>query len=473
MENVPWGVLWEEGLFLQPHHLQQLSLGSTALTARHNEYSALHRWGVVTMDIDPLQLEQGQFELRKLEMVLRSGEIVLFRGGEGGNARVQTREIPAVAESKLRVYAGVRRLREHEPNVREPGEDEFDPPRYIRATTTVSDLTTGRNLVDVHLQEFNVRVFFEGDRMDGFECIAITELVAPAVGLPLTRLSTEFAPASVLLSASSALHMPVKEIYAEAAGKAAELSGAATVADVIAGNATEAELVQLWKLYTLRGALPQLREAADNGLLHPFEVYQHLCRLLGQFSTLSEGAAAPSVPAYDHTDAGNCYEQVSKALLGLLRADQLAANFKRIPLARVKLPFAGLGMGARGLDPEWLRGQNIFYLVFNNPDSAGRERDWYRSGHLKVASFQRISNTVAQRKYGVPLTPCQKPRALPARDGAVYYRMETRGARPEMQAEWEAVCRERTFVIHVATEGLAAGGPVPDLGMEAYVVFGR
>jgi len=23
MENVPWGVLWEEGLFLQPHHLQQ------------------------------------------------------------------------------------------------------------------------------------------------------------------------------------------------------------------------------------------------------------------------------------------------------------------------------------------------------------------------------------------------------------------------------------------------------------------
>ena len=60
----------------------------------------------------------------------------------------------------------------------------------------------------------------------------------------------------------------VKEVYAEAAAKAAELAGAATVADVVAGNATEAELVQLWKLEVLRGALPHLREAADALGLH-------------------------------------------------------------------------------------------------------------------------------------------------------------------------------------------------------------
>jgi hypothetical protein len=35
------------------------------------------------------------------------------------------------------------------------------------------------------------------------------------------------------------------------------------------------------------------------------------------------------------------------------------------------------------------------------------------------------------------------------------------------------VTRERTLVIHFATEGLAPGQAAPDLGMEAYVVFGR
>ena len=35
MEPTPRGVLWEEGLFLQPHHLQQQALGALSLAARH------------------------------------------------------------------------------------------------------------------------------------------------------------------------------------------------------------------------------------------------------------------------------------------------------------------------------------------------------------------------------------------------------------------------------------------------------
>ncbi len=467
-------MLWEEGLFLQPHHLQQFSLGLSALAARHLGFGLPHRWGVVTLDVDPLQLEQGKLEIRALELLLPSGEVVMHRGSSQGNARIQPREIPQVAESRLRVYAGVRRLRDHEPNVLDPGEDDFDPPRYVRASQTVADLTTGRNLVDVHFLQFNVRVFFEGDRMDGFETIPIAELTAPAVGLPLTRLSPTYAPPAVRLKAAGAAHAMVREVYAEAAGKAAELGSAATISDVVSGSATEAELVQLLKLVVLRGSLSLLREASDVGEVHPYDVYHLLCGLLGQFATLSEGAAAPTVPPYDHNNLGPCYEAVARSLLTLLRADQLAANFKKIDLRRGQLPFGGIGMGTQSLDAEWLQARNTFYICFSNPDGPGRERDWYRSGHIKAASASRIANVVAQRKYGVGMNPCPKPRALPSRTGAVYYRLETAAfSRPEMQAEWEAVQREKSLVVHFATEGLAPGQPAPDLGLEAYVVFGR
>ena len=474
MDQIPWGVLWEEGLFLQPHHMQQMLLGLRADAAHRLSFVLPHRWGVAAVEVDPLQLEQGRFEVRRLEMLLPSGEAVVFRGDRPGNARVQTRDIPQVAVNKLRVHAGVRRLRENEPNVLEPGEQEFDPARYQRASRTVTDLASGRNLVDVQFQELNVRVFFDGDRMDGFETVPIAELVAPAAGLPLTRLSPLFAPPALLVSATGPAYQAVKEVYAEAARKSAELAGAATVSDIVSGRATEAELVQILKLLALRHMLPRLREAADAGVAHPYVVYHDLCSFLGQFATLSEGATLPTLPLYDHQNLGTCFEQVTTALLGLLRADQLAANFRKIELRKGSLGIAGVAVGAQNLDAEWLRGRSEFYLAFTNPDPGGRERDWYRSGHMKVAAPTRISDVVNQRKYGVGLVPCPKPRALPSRTGAVYFKLETAGAsRPEGQAEWEAVTRERALVVYFATEGLLPGQPAPDLGMEAYVVFGR
>src|SRR5688500_15030141 len=110
MDSTPRGVLWEEGLFLQPHHLQQQALGFLALTARHLQYSMPHRWGVATLDVDPLQLEHGIFEVRALELLLPSGEVAIFRSGGQGNSRIAPREIPKIAESRLAVYAGVRRV---------------------------------------------------------------------------------------------------------------------------------------------------------------------------------------------------------------------------------------------------------------------------------------------------------------------------------------------------------------------------
>jgi predicted component of type VI protein secretion system len=126
------------------------------------------------------------------------------------------------------------------------------------------------------------------------------------------------------------------------------------------------------------------------------------------------------------------------------------------------------------VDAELLHPRHQIYLVFSNPEPSGPERNWYQVGLVKVAAVTRIKVVVAQRKYGVSLLPCPKPRALPARNGALYYRLQTdASAHPEAQAEWAAVQRERTLVVHFATDGIAPGRAAPDLGMEAYVVFGR
>jgi type VI secretion system protein ImpJ len=474
MEHVPWGVLWEEGLFLQPHHFQQFVLGLGASARLRLEMSLPHRWGVSSVEIDPLQLEQGRVDVRHLEALLPSGEPLVFHGTAPGNARIEPREVPKTDQDRLRVHAGVRRVREHEPNVADEGSDPFDPPRYERASGTVADLVTGRNLVDVHFQRLNVRLFFEGERMDGFETVPIAEITAPAVGLPLTRVSPNFVPPCLRVAASDVLRNWMEQVYRESAGKANELGGAASVAEIENGTATPAEHVQFLKLLVLRGSLAALREAAESAHVHPSEAYMMLASLLGQFSALCTGAGSPTVPPYDHHAIGPCFEAAAGSLLKLLRADQLAANYRKLDLRRGTLPFAGIAMGVQGLDAEWLRGRTTFYLAFSNPDPGGRDLDWYQCGNLKIASASRIGEVVGQKRFGVGAVLCQKPRALPARAGAQYYKLETRGAlRPELQAEWEAVNRERSLVVHFAPGGYLPVQQVPELGLEAYVVFDR
>jgi predicted component of type VI protein secretion system len=189
---------------------------------------------------------------------------------------------------------------------------------------------------------------------------------------------------------------------------------------------------------------------------------------------MSSGAAPPKLPVYDHMNAGGCFDAVARPLLALLRADQLAANFKRIALTPGDLKIGGSAMGATGVDADLLHPRHQIYLVFSNPAPSGPATDWYMNGCLKVASLSRVRNVVQQKLRGVPLVLSEKPKALPARSGALYYRLHTdASAHPEAQAEWAAVQRERTLVVHFATGAIAPGRAAPDLGMEAYVVYRR
>jgi type VI secretion system protein ImpJ len=481
MSDAPMGIHWREGLFLRPHHLQQLVLYTQGSLAKGLDACLPFRWGLMALDLDPLRLEEGVFQVRTLEVVLPSGEIARVSPDGGSNAVVQSREIPTVREQRLRVYAGVRRLRDQEANCGESsgsgaatGASEEDPPRYFRTSMPVHDLTSGRNRVDLEFEKINVRIFFEGDRMEGFETVPLAELVPQAVGLPLRKLSKTFVPPCLRVDANQVLHQFIREVYMEAASKGAELGSAIDAGDLMAGNATEAEFLQIWKLFTLRGALPTLREAADGGFAHPYDLYLALLRLQGQFAALTPGSKAPDLPRYDPMDAGTCFDSVCSAILELLRGDEGPAGFKRIDLRRGALPVGGAAAAAQGIPPDWLEVRNTVYLVFANPESGGKDRDWYRSGHVKAGAVSRIATIVTTRQMGIQLVACEKPRALPSRPNGLYYKLETRNAaRPEMRAEWDAVCQERSLAFHFATEGLGPESAGADPDFEAYVVFGR
>ena len=66
-------VVWKEGLFLKPHHLQQSDRYLEKLVASRTAPMAPFSWGMVELAVDDSQLSQGRIELQKAVGVFADG----------------------------------------------------------------------------------------------------------------------------------------------------------------------------------------------------------------------------------------------------------------------------------------------------------------------------------------------------------------------------------------------------------------
>lgn len=68
-------VLWNEGLFLQPHHFQQADRHTEALIAGLAGRISPYAWGVSSLEIDREVLKIGQFALRSVSGLTQDGTV--------------------------------------------------------------------------------------------------------------------------------------------------------------------------------------------------------------------------------------------------------------------------------------------------------------------------------------------------------------------------------------------------------------
>ena len=112
------------------------------LLGYHMQSLTPYQYGVRSLEVDEGRLEEGVFSVRRLQIILPSGEVIQVPE----NTRLAPRNIVEPGpgrESKLRVYFGVRRLREQEPNLSLEGLDDPDPGRFMVERRLVYDRNTG------------------------------------------------------------------------------------------------------------------------------------------------------------------------------------------------------------------------------------------------------------------------------------------------------------------------------------------
>ena len=73
MMKIPQRVVWSEGMFMNPQHLQQADLYHESLLAARLGAMTPYDWGVVEMEVDEKALSAGQFQLLRFFGILPDG----------------------------------------------------------------------------------------------------------------------------------------------------------------------------------------------------------------------------------------------------------------------------------------------------------------------------------------------------------------------------------------------------------------
>ena len=161
--RAPQRVVWSEGLFMTPQHLQQQDLYHEAYVAARVAALVPYDWGVVELEIDEEALRAGQLQLLRFVGVMADGLPVAFERGQTEAPAARAVEEVQVGSRPLEVFLGVPKERE--------GLDSYGsegvvgaPARYTVASRQVGDLTAAGSTAQVGFARSNVRLVLGGER---------------------------------------------------------------------------------------------------------------------------------------------------------------------------------------------------------------------------------------------------------------------------------------------------------------------
>lgn len=454
MYNNP--VFWEQGLFLQPQHLQleqrqrQTALGDIL------ELLQPWFWGVRRLVINEAALANGILELRALELYLPSGERMVLHD----NATVPARSFQTVwtsPEVPLMVSVGLAPFRQGGNNV-----VQTDSPAEIsdqfRFTTPLTpdqfaDMHGSGPRADVRTLRYNLRLCFGNEGAD-MERIPVARLVRDGERV---LVDAHFAPPCVDIHAVPALVTLMRDVRDTLLSRSKQLEEY----KIIPGDARESgnaaistqQGVTLFSLLSLlcRHA-PGLEHLLTVPAVHPCKAYMALCQLVGELSvfsaTLSPLGETPQgekvLPTYDHLNLYDCFSAAATIISRLV--DTLVVG----PAYTFVLEPRNGALGT--IMPQEARSNSYAYwLLLRTAQRKHLEEQVLRLG--KLAPTLAMAGIVARALPGIRLIPAEQPPAgLPRRLDTLYFMID------QADPLWRQILQhgEVTFVLPGQPDDLLA-----------------
>jgi type VI secretion system ImpJ/VasE family protein len=427
---------WQEGLFLQPHHLQRMQKSIEDDLAAERRLTWPYPFGLIEARISREELENKRVRFDKLRAIMPSGLEVNYPAF----AELPSLDI-AQAFSKgsgtFTISLGVPLWQNSRANTVPVTHDSDSRAKllYRISETECYDENTGENPKPVQVRKINSRLMLDHEDPSDMDVLPLMRVVrATGDDLGLPKEDPEYVPPCMVLSGSQILREMVRDLVSQIEATRKELVDRVARGGFTYDTMRGPQFEQLMRLRTLNrysGRLPSLIQAP---VVAPFEVYLQLRELLGELAALQLGSDHFETAPYRHDNQFLCFRELSSKIRHLL--------IGAAPPNYFKLAFKDVGgILTTTFSEEHFSQPNAYYLAIKTKTDPTALTRYVEDGD----KFKLMPQSLATRAIrGIELKEERvAPMGLPAGVDLHYYRLE----RANSARMWQQIQTEKQAAI--------------------------
>lgn len=400
-------VVWSEGLFLRPHHLQQQDRHVCATLDARLRAVGGHYWGFRELELSEEMRLQGRVAITKASGVFPDGTPFDIPASDPPPDPLA---VPS-GTTDQEIYLSLPIARPGLPEIDETA-DSDSRARYRSEPLRVADATrTGDSFEDIDVARLRLALMLERDP-DTHEQIGVVRVKERASDW--LDLDPSYIAPCTDVRASRALEAHVREVRALMSTRAKEL------AEAIGGAAmrTLPDGDDLLLLMSIGRGEPVLDHFSRVGGLHPETLFLWGASLAGELSALRPpNRRLPEMPVYDHTDLESSFRPLFHALVDALSFRRQQSLFP-LRLTRVRR-----GHEWRINRRDLLEDAEFWLGVSSAGQKLSEIREQVERSAI-VAPAASIEELANRQVSGIPLEEADPPGHIRRLDGFIYYRLD-------------------------------------------------
>jgi type VI secretion system protein ImpJ len=436
-------VVWSEGMFLRPQHLQQQERYFETYIKRCVAASGGYFWGFGALEVDEEALGMGTILVRRAQGLLPDGtpfDLV------ADDVPLLAFDFPPEARD-VRVCLVLPPLRAGEESVIYD-EDVTSAARFTALAREVGDANKfGAGAAEIQVGRPRFRLLLENAVPNGWVSMGMVRVIERQASEAL-RMDRSYIPPTLNCGAQESLSGFIHEVSGLLNQRAEALAGR-LVSGGRGGVSNENELLTL---ALINRWLPRLTHLEQVKMLHPERLYADLVSLAGELATFSTTSRRPvQYPVYRHDDLQASFLPL---LIDLRRNLTLVLEQTFL---RIELQDRRYGVKAAIVPDRALLQQASFILAVHANMPAEQILAQFPA-QTKVGPVEKIRDMMTLHLPGIALRPLPvAPRELPYHAGYSYFEVDTQ------HELWKALEKSAGVALHVA-------GNFPDLDLECWAI---
>jgi type VI secretion system protein ImpJ len=430
-------VLWAKGILLSPQHLQLQDRYLESVVEFALSALSFFPWGFSRLRIDPEAVAGGLFSVTQATGLFPDGLPFEVPEADGPLAPKPLDDYWQPDQTTLDVYLAVPEYRPGGQNVALGGGR--DQARYAAEVEMRRDENTGLAEKPVQVARKRMRILVEGESQEGYSVLPLARVRRGAGGE--VALDPHFVPPLVDILASDYLLSINRRLVELLSARSATLSGTRRQRNRGLADFGLSDVANFWLLYTVNTHLPQLRHLYEVRRGHPGALFEAMLGLAGALTTFSTKYHPRTLPLYDHTALGPCFQALDAVIRELLET-VVPTNHVTLPLR----PTEQASVQATAIDQDRYLAAPQLYLAIRA--EMPREELLRRTPQLvKISSADQVERLIRQALPGMGLHHvADPPSAIPVKLDYQYFLIDQSGP------EWDAVRRARNLAAYVPSD---------------------